>query len=202
MDPKHVRRTVENLLADLQRNPAIGRPSWMRRYGRPLGFGIALGIGGAAGCGDSGNEKHDALPTVVDAYGVRDLPAAIEKQDAPPSGLDGGADTRDALPGPIDVYGVNDYPKDVDRRDAPPPGLDGAETLDVSRDVLAAEAPPPGIDGATAVDVSPVDTRDALPLMSDAYGVQDVRDALPLMSDAYGVRDMPAAFRVGEGEGK
>jgi hypothetical protein len=44
--------------------------------------------------------------------------------------------------------------------------------------------------------------RDALPFVSDAYGVRDVRDALPFVSDAYGVRDVPVAFHVGEGKGK
>ena len=72
MDPKYVRTTVENLLADLLRNPGIGRPrSFMGRYGRPLGFGIALGLGGAAGCAGSGGTT-DALPPAADAYGVLD----------------------------------------------------------------------------------------------------------------------------------
>jgi hypothetical protein len=184
MDPRYVRKTVENLLADLLRNPGIGRPrSFLGRYGRPLGFGIALGIGGAAGCSDSnlspGLNPADAAPdrpVLVDAKDDGPGPADGDGTVMSPDTADGPAmaDTRDALPPAPDLYGLTAI--DV------PPARD-------TRDALS-----PGVDGSDVTDVSPADTRDALPRSPDVYGMTiDTRDALPRSPDAYGITDRPVA---------
>ena len=170
MDPKQVRRTIDNLLADLVRNPSLGRPqSFMGRFGRPLALGVALGVGSVAGC-SSGSDNRDALPGSVDAYG-----ALVIRADA----SDGGTiDTRDALPGTVDIYGAT-----VDSLNLPPDSVDSA-TAD-TRDALPVQAdaygivmdlPPLPIDAA---DGATADTRDTLPPVGDAYGVMD----LPLRED-------------------
>lgn len=192
MDPKYVRTTVENLLADLLRNPGIGRPrSFMGRYGRPLGFGIALGIGGAAGC-------SDALPLVPDAYTMTDADASVDTRDALPAVADTpvNPDTRDALPPAPDAYGMTPDARDtsVDTRDALPsaPDLYGLTMVEVPPARDTRDALPPGIDGDDVTDVSPAETRNALPDVIDLYGISiDTRDALPPAPDAYGMTDRP-----------
>jgi hypothetical protein len=146
MDPKYVRKTVENLLAELERNPAIGRrpsPSFMGRYGRPLGLGIALGVSGVAGC------DSDALPQRADAYGVADV-GPLPKMDAPPLTIDASdagarevsAEAMDVLPGPVDVYGgPADVPPMVDTRDALPNDVP-VYGVDVGRGIDTQDAPP------------------------------------------------------------
>jgi hypothetical protein len=150
MDSKYVRKTVENLLAELERNPAIGRrqsPSFMSRYGRPLGLGIALGVSGVAGCDDS-----DALPPRADAYGggpflKRDAsPPTSDASDA--GALDLAADTRDALPNDVPVYGVGignedaqDATPKADTRDAVPEA-DAVYGTDVGYGIDTKDAPP------------------------------------------------------------
>ena len=121
MDSKYVRTKVETLLAELERNPALGRrrsPSFMNRYGRPLGLGLALGVSGAVGCsGSSESKTPDAMPAPKDAYAVPD-----SRRDSAPDTVpaqaevgipDVPADTRDVLPPRVDAYGVV-------ARDAPP----------------------------------------------------------------------------------
>lgn len=222
MDSKYVRTTVDNLLAELERNPAIGRrpsPSFMNRYGRPLGLGIALGVSGAAGCSGSSEESKgnpDALPFARDAYGVPDVYRAdaapadrpVDRQaDTYPFGgpvdaygmtmPDRPADLR-FLDGPVDLYGISSDGR-LDTRDALPPNWDlyAAPPWDTSRDT----------DGTMA------DTMDTRPLIGDGYGdlygisnpdrPADTRDALPLFGDAYGMTnpdrpvDGPAAPDAG-----
>jgi hypothetical protein len=173
MDPKQVRRTIDNLLADLVRNPSLGRPqSFMGRYGRPLGLGLALGIGSVAGC-SSGSENRDALPAAADAYGADSF--FLISSDA----RDGGTiDTRDALPGTVDIYGAT-----VDSLNLSPDSVDGAkadtrDALPILADAygIVMDLPPLPIDAA---DGAKADTRDALPLVGDAYGIMD----LPLRVD-------------------
>ena len=184
MDPRNVRRTIDNLLADLVRNPSLGRPqSFMRRFGRPLGLGFALGIGSVAGCGNGSGNNGDALPSSVDIYGAD----AMVRTDVADSRM---PDTRDALPRAVDIYGAADWfvpPADSDIADI-------RDALPVTADLygLVADAP---VDGRT------VDTRDALPPGVDIYGADrfvppdvdgidggttDARDALPPSSDIYG----------------
>jgi hypothetical protein len=187
MDPKYVRTTVENLLADLLRNPGIGRPrSFMGRYGRPLGFGIALGLGGAAGCSDSSLSP------------ARDADASVDARDALPAVADlpVNPDTRDALPPRPDLYGMTmiDLPPARDTRDALPlaPDAYGMSRPDGPPPRDTRDALPPGIDGDDVTDVSPADTRNALPDVTDLYGIsRDTRDALPPAPDAYGIVDRP-----------
>lgn len=180
MDPRDVRRTVDNLLADLLRNPRIGRPrSFMGRYGRPLGFGIALGMSGAIGCGGSG-DGGDALPAAIDAYGTTDL--RLPPEDTQPDGADVPtiADTREALPPARDTYGM------------------AREVLEASVDTRDALPPAPDVYGITAVDGLPTrDTRDALPPGID--GSIDTRDALPPAPDAYGIMDRPLPVDTNDG---
>lgn len=171
MDSKYVRTTVENLLAELERNPAIGRrpsPSFMGRYGRPLGLGIALAASGVAGCDDS-----DALPPRADAYGVADV-GPLLKMDAPPltsDAADAGArevsaETRDVLPGPVDVYGgPADVSPTADTRDALPYPIDAYGIRVDARDALPNDVPVYGVDVGSidAQDAQPSDTQDAQP---------------------------------------
>jgi hypothetical protein len=127
MNPRYVRTMVDRLLSDLERDPRIGRPrSWMGRFGRPLGLGLAMGIGGITGC------SGDTLPSTADAYGIAADVA--------------GSDIPNALPEVDAAYGI------------------------------APDRAPPA------------DTRDALPIAPDAYGLADLtpRDALPFPHDAYG----------------
>jgi len=178
MDPKQVRRTIDNLLADLVRNPSLGRPqSFMGRFGRPLALGVALGIGSVAGC-SSGSDNRDALPAAADVYGAdRFLPSPSDARDG------GTIDTRDALPGTVDIYGAT-----VDSLNLPPDSVDGAtadtrDALPVLADAygLVMDLPPLPIDAADGVTA---DTRDALPLVGDAYGIVD----LPLRVDTADAR--------------
>jgi hypothetical protein len=179
MDPKKMRKTIDNLLAELERNPRIARrPTFMARYGRPLGFGLALGIGGVAGCSDSSSDmsKKDALSAGVDAYGatIADL--------APP-------DTRDALPPAPDVYGVPDLPPLIDTADALP--IDGV-VVDVqprdAADVLPLIGDAYGVAG---------DARDTLPPPGDLYGVfqPETKDVLPPAVDIYAADRPPVDTR-------
>jgi len=181
MDPKQVRKTVDVLLADLARNPALGRPlSFMRRMGRPLGLGLALGVGSVAGCDsetstpprDSGigvaTDTRDALSKGMEIYGIDvSLPSL---------------DTRDALPASADIYGAT---------------VDGLAISDASQEVLPAPVDAYGDDRAEVsapLDGEPVDTRDALPRPVDIYGATvdgliapvDTRDAVPPSGDIYG----------------
>ena len=79
----------------------------MGRYGRPLGFGIALGIGGAAGCSGS------SLSPAPDAQGITmpDADASVDTRDALPAVADTpvNPDTRDALPPAPDLYGMTTH---------------------------------------------------------------------------------------------
>lgn len=190
MDSKYVRKTVENLLAELEKNPAIGRrmsPSFMSRYGRPLGLGIALGVSGAVGCGDSSEEStspdarmtsSDVLPGNRDAYGMAMPDAAADTRDALSPNYD--VYVRPLDTGRADAYGItSDAPRDT--RDALPFAIDAygmvADRPADSRDAL-----------------SPADTRDALPFAIDAYGIRpDTRDAPP-------VPDAGADALPGEGD--
>lgn len=187
MDSKYVRKTVDNLLAELERNPAIGRrmsPSFMSRYGRPLGLGIALGVSGVAGCSGSSEESKnpDALPAAKDALdGARDAYGiSWEVQGSPDlyrADVAQPADTRDALSYSIDAYGIrSDAP--VDTRDALGPtydiyvrpldtghvdvyGVSGFPDARLAGD--AVEALPPRVDAYGMVPDRPADTRDASP---------------------------------------
>ena len=185
MDPKQVRKTVDNLLADLRRNPALGRPlSFLRRVGQPLGLGLAIGIGSVAGCGSDNNssqprdavavDTRDALPPSGDVYGAttdghiapsdaRDaLPPSVDIYGATVDGPGAQPDTRDVLPPPADVYGIAslDARWPVDAQPAETQPLDGGSVLD-------AVPPPADMYGITY----PVDTRDAIPSAGDIYGV-------------------------------
>jgi hypothetical protein len=135
MNPKYVRSAVDRLLADLAKDPRIGRPSLMRRYGRPVGFGLALGLGGITGCG-SGSSTTDALPPLVDVYGAD----SVIVRDA-------AKDVADALPLSPDAYGMIG-PVDV------PPLADVADALPGAVDVYAADRP----FGSDAGDAVPVDS--------------------------------------------
>jgi hypothetical protein len=167
MDPKQVRKTIDNLLADLVRTPSLGRPqSFLGRYGRPVALGVALGIGGVAGC-SSGSDTRDALPESEAAYGV-----AIFRDAA-----DGASDTRDALPEAAAVYGTDVFsPSSIDARDGG--SADTRDALPVQADAygIVMDLPPLPIDAA---DGATADTRDTLPPVGDAYGVMD----LPLRED-------------------
>ena len=187
MNPRYVRTMVDRLLADLERNPQLGRRrSFMGRYGRPLGFGLALGIGGAAGCGGGSSltvsdaadaivRKSDSLPPSVDAYGAQ------------VDGLMVKTDTADAVPPAIDVYAMTaEVQPPVDTRDALPTPAD-------AYGMMMPDVPPPADAYGMAMDMRPpVDTRDALPTPADAYGIVpdlrppiDTRDALPPAVDVY-----------------
>jgi hypothetical protein len=156
MDPKHIRKTIDNLLADLRRNPSLGRPqSFMGRYGRPLGLGLALGIGSVAGCGNGSGGTGDALPGAIDIYG-----AASEVRYVPPDTVDSGtADSSDAFSAQVDTADS----ATADTRDVLPPSSDAygimSDVPDFTRDTA---------DGVTA------DTRDALPPSIDVYGSSEV----------------------------
>jgi hypothetical protein len=180
MDSKYVRKTVENLLAELEKNPAIGRrpsPSFMSRYGRPLGLGIALSASGALGCSGSSEESKnpDALPASKDA-----VPEAVAVYG---TDVGKGIDTKDALPPPVDVYGTTDVGQPIDTRDALPGRVDAYGVADVpfvQKDAADAGSP----------DLL-ADTRDALPKDVAVYGVDlgrglDSKDALPPPVDVYG----------------
>jgi hypothetical protein len=147
MNPRYVRTMVDRLLSDLERNPRIGRPrSWMGRFGRPLGLGLAMGIGSVTGCsGDSSSplgEPHDAADAVTQK--------------------------ADTLPPTADAYGIV---ADVAGSDIP----NALPEVDAAYGIAPDRAPP-------------ADTRDALPIAPDAYGLADLtpRDALPFPHDAYG----------------
>jgi hypothetical protein len=177
MDSKYVRTIVENLLAELERNPSIGRrpsTSFMSRYGRPLGLGIAMGVGGVAGC------SGDALPPRVDAYGVvADRPVEMLSPAADADALDVRisdlVDASDVLPPRVDAYGVvADRPVEVSSPAADAADADGTMALDA----LDARIP----DGSA-------DAKEVLPPPVDAYGMvaDRPREALPPPVDAYGV---------------
>lgn len=208
MDPKYVRKTVDNLLEDLRRDPRIGgRSGLMARYGRPLGFSVALGLGGIAGCADGSNAEKDAgrdsVPLSADAYGdaapdswplARDtLPpsADIYPVSEVPIMVEAG---RDTLPRPVDAYGLSLG------RDVPAMPETGRDTVDGV--ATAIDGPPGSIDG---IGLSPVDgtgsvdTRDALYTLDypvdiyagpppDGLGPRDVRDSLPPSGDLYGLQ--------------
>ncbi len=213
MDSKYVRKTVENLLAELEKNPAIGRrmsPSFMSRYGRPLGLGIALGVSGAVGCGDSSEDStspdarmtsSDVLPGNRDAYGMAMPDAAADTRDAlsptydvyvrpldtGPGDAYGirsevGRDTRDALPFAIDAYGID---RPADSRDAQNlADSRDAQKLADSRDTLS-----PNYD----IYVRPLDTGHV-----DVYGVKS--DALLDPNDAPPVPDAGADALPGDSD--
>jgi hypothetical protein len=118
MDAKQARKLLDEVCADLDRrrnemSAALGR------YARPVGFSLALGLSGIAGCGSNG-EGADA-PGVQDAYGATvDLyvPRAeaaygVAIHDASPD-LYGVADLRSSA---VEVYGAADLP-DRDAADA------------------------------------------------------------------------------------
>src|ERR1039457_6500267 len=163
MDPKQVRKTIDNLLADLVRNPSLGRPqSFMGRFGRPLALGVALGVGSVAGC-SSGSDNRDALPGSVDGYGGT---AGVVIRSEVPDGA--SADTRDALPGTVDIYGAT-----VDSLNPPPDSADGA-TAD-TRDAL------PLVGDAYGIVIVPlrVDTADTISPVVDGSPV----DSSPVDAD-------------------
>jgi hypothetical protein len=110
----------------------VTRSTCLARYGRSLGFGLALALAGVVGCGDGGSssDKKDAKPAVMDGP-VVDGPATTP--DLPIT-----VDTRDALPA---VDGA-DAPITIDTKDAPvvdapPTAVDGRK-----RDVPQAETSP------------------------------------------------------------
>lgn len=156
MDPKYVRKTIDNLLADLRREPRITRkPGLMARYGRPLGFSAALSLGAVAGCTGTTNTQ-DALPTSADAYGL-----AIDSLPKPDAG-------PDVLPPPRDAYGIAgdaaDRPDGEGEAaiDVLPSAID---TLPRTEDVRAA------LDfGADIYGVPSPDAREVLPSSGDLYG--------------------------------
>jgi hypothetical protein len=161
----------------------------MNRYGRPLGLGLALGVSGVTGCSAS-KDSPDALPAGRDAYGVADMPRALDTKPAKAEvgTPDVPADTRDVLPPRVDAYGVArpDVPiVTPDLRDAYVP-IDS--TLDWAK-------PPTDASDARLPDGS-VDGRDALPYPVDIYGAADrpvYKDVLPTPVDAYGmVADRPS----------
>jgi hypothetical protein len=162
MDPKQMRKTLDDLLAELERNPRIARrPTFMARYGRPLGFGLAIGVGGVAGCGSTGTTK-DALPAAADAYGA-DMPLIVDSVPSP--------DTRDALPLAPDLYGIYwslDGPGGADEAGLPdvsdvsPPDTRDVLPLLVDAYGLTVDSLPPAVD-AYGADRSPIDARDVSP---------------------------------------
>jgi hypothetical protein len=180
MDSKYVRKTIDDLLEDLRRDPRIGRrPGLLARYGRPLGFSAALGLGAVAGCADGSNVQDGAtadaaqdtagrelLPMSADAYGL-----ASDSLPTPDAG-------PDLLPPPSDAYGIaGDLYPAVDKPDgevaasidALPRTEDALPALDFAGDIYA--APPP-------------DARDALPPSGDLYGAAGDRISNPGAADA------------------
>jgi hypothetical protein len=162
MDPKKVRKTLDDLCAELDR-VARAKAAWLGRHSRPIGLGLALGMGSVAGCGSG--STHENLPPGVDAYGVSDT--------RPNRTLD----TYEALPPRVDAYGV----MSVDARDTLPLGLDSASVdLYGIRALDTYEALPPRVD---AYGVMNVDARDTVPSSVDAYGIADRSQANPDASD-------------------
>jgi hypothetical protein len=176
MDPKYARTTVDRLLADLEKNPRIGRPSLMRRYGRPLGLGLALGLGGLAGCSsdatlpvtadaaDGPVTRNDSLPPSVDLYGIV-LPDAADASDGPADVAAVPPDVADVLPRIVDAYGMR-----TDVLDVPPLLTDAQDVIPPSGDLYG---------------ILNTDAQDVLPPARDAYGIAgDTRDAVPPSVDA------------------
>jgi len=170
MDPKEVRKILDEVCADLDRRKA--RASLLGRYARPVGLSLALGLGGVAGCGaDSPSSGTDAAP------GVRD------------GGRDGGVD----LPYSPDLYGVT-----VDMRpmgpEVPPSPLDLADdrpgadrpAIDSAADIYAAADRPP-IDGAA--DIYAAADRPPIDAPVDLYGIAADRPLLEVATDIYAATD-------------
>jgi hypothetical protein len=172
MDAKYVRSAVDRLLADLEKDPRIGRPSLMARFGRPIGFGVALGLGGLTGCG-----SDPSLPVSGDAADTVVAPADV------PADLKDVADTRDVLPRLVDAYGLV-------APDVPPPWPEVADVIPPSGPEVADVIPPSG----DLYGLLNPDTRDVLPPPGDAYGIisRDTRDVLPPSVDVYGADRPPA----------
>jgi len=164
MDAKKARETLMRLCAEWDRAGQL-----MNRYIRPAGFSLALGVGIAtsAGCSSSGSSDalppaqdsaREALPAMIDAYGVLDG-VAVPLDSA-----------REALPPPQDAYGlVVDVPI---RRDG------GVDLPDSARDAL-----PPAQDvyGLSIVDARldlPDGARDVLPPAQDGDGYHPTVDSL------------------------
>jgi hypothetical protein len=188
MDPKKVRQTLDDLCAELDR-AARAKAAWLGRHSRPIGLGLALGMGSVAGCGSGGT--HEDLPPGVDAYGVSDTRPNPRNPDASTaSDADTKLDTRDTLPfgldsASVDLYGI----RALDTYEALPPRVDAYGVMNIdARDTL-----PFGLDSASVdlYGIRALDTYEALPPRVDAYGVMnvDARDTLPSPVDAYGVAD-------------
>jgi hypothetical protein len=179
MDPKQVRKIVDEVCADLDRRAA--RTSLLGRYARPVGLGLALGLGGVAGCGsDSPSSNPDASPIV--------------RADA---GREGGTD----LPQSVDLYGLT-----VDAlqplADTQKPLADAqqplADTQQPSKDAAGAGAEVrkpevnPSIDlyGLATLD-GPPDARPLVDSAGDIYGVANFEARPPIDApvDIYGAVD-------------
>jgi hypothetical protein len=167
MDPKDVRRILDEVCADLDRRKAPA--SLLGRYARPVGLSLALGLGGVAGCGsDSPSTSTDAAPVMRDG------------------GRDGGVD----LPQSQDLYGAT-----VDLRPVGPEvqsPLDTADNrpiIEAAADIYAAADRPP-IDSPPdiygAADRPPIDAP------VDIYGAAMDRPILEAAADIYAATDRVA----------
>jgi hypothetical protein len=167
MDAKQVRKILDDVCANLDRRRAQLQSSILGRYVQPVSLGLALGLGGAGGCGSDGrlspegdgspsDARVDAsrdigfdLPPSQDLYGKAvDVQRLDVKQDSPPEvgqpvdlyGL--VVDARLVLDAPPDVYGVADRPYGIANWEALPP---------IDSDIYA------GVETASPIDAQPVD---------------------------------------------
>jgi hypothetical protein len=172
MDPKQVQRILAEVCADLDRR-AARTASAVGGYIRPLGLGVALGLGGMSGCASSADGTDARLSSSADAYGVAMLDVRRESDTA-----DGG-DARVSFP--VDAYGVAmpdagpetnaadtrgliDIPSDLYGLASPDvlPAEDGVDTrplIDAPKDMYGIIADVPGhLNPDGGLDASPVDT--------------------------------------------
>ncbi len=135
----------------------LTRSTSLARYGRSLGFGLALAFAGVAGCGDDGNkgDKKDAKPAqydgpTVDGTSTRDLPIASDASDAAPT-----ADSADAPLQP-DTKPVDGSITVDGRQQVDGPAVDRGPGIDRYRDTLPVDRGP-GVDAPPRIDTRRAD---------------------------------------------